>query len=155
MFCGGQNRNGIVRSGDGAAPGGDSDLGVNVAQFFKPPYFFDSSSNLAVRPIISTAPKRVDFGVDYNITVGNSEDIGSVCMIRPGSMSDALSTDRRYIKVPFSSIGGNMLRVTAPVLRGTALGGYWYLFVVSKSGVPSVAKIFILGDEVEKRVARG
>jgi len=48
-----------------------------------------------------------------------------------------------------------MLRVTAPVLRGTAVGGYWYLFVVSKSGVPSVSKIFVLGDEVEKRVARG
>ena len=70
-------------------------------------------------------------------------------------MSHALSTDRRYIKVPFSSIGANMLRVTAPVLRGTAIGGYWYLFVVKKNGVPSVAKIFVLGDEVEKRVARG
>ena len=29
------------------------------------------------------------------------------------------------------------------------------LFVVNKNGVPSVAKIFVLGDEVEKRVARG
>ena len=155
VFCGGQNRNGIVRQGDGAAPGGDSDLGVNVAQFYKPPYFFDGSTNLATRPIISTAPSRVDYGVDYNITVNNADDIGSVCMIRPGSMSHALSTDRRYIKVPFASIGENMVRVTAPVLRGTAIGGYWYLFIVNKKGVPSVAKIFVLGDEVEKRVARG
>ena len=155
VFCGGQNRNGIVRSGDGAAPGGDADLGVNVAQFYKPPYFFDSNSNLAVRPLISSAPRRVDFGIDYNITVDNADNISSVCMIRPGSMSHALSTDRRYIKLPFSPIGENMLRVTAPVLRGTAIGGYWYLFVVTKTGVPSVAKIFVLGDEVEKRVARG
>lgn len=155
IYCGGQNRNGIVRVGDGAAPGGDSDLGVNVMQFYKPPYFFDSNSNLAVRPTISAAPRKVEFGIDYNITVGNASDIGSVCMIRPGSMSHSLSTDRRYIKLPFSSIGGNMLRVTAPVLRGTAVGGYWYLFVVNKSGVPSVSKIFVLGDEVEKRVARG
>lgn len=155
VFCGGQNRNGIVRSGDDAAPGGDSDLGVNCAQFYRPPYLFDANTNDAVRPVISAAPKRVDFGVDYNITVANSGDIGSVCMIRPGSMSHALCTDRRYIKLPFSQIGGNMLRVTAPVLRGTAIGGYWYLFVVNKQGVPSVAKIFVLGDEVEKRVARG
>jgi len=155
VYCGGQNRNGIVRAGDDAAPSGDSDLGVNVAQFFKPPYFYDANTNAAVRPVISLAPKRIDFAVDYNITVDDAADIGSVCMIRPGSMSHALSTDRRYIKLPFSSIGGNMLRVTAPVLRGTAIGGYWYLFVVKKNGVPSVAKIIVLGDEVEKRVARG
>jgi len=155
VYCGGQNRNGIVRVGNDAAPGGDSDLGVNCAQFYKPPYFFDANTNAAVRPTISSAPRQIDFGVDYNVVVNDAANIGSVCMIRPGSMSHALSTDRRYIKVPFSSIGGNMLRVTAPVLRGTAIGGYWYLFVVDKNGVPSVAKIVVLGDEVEKRVARG
>ncbi len=155
VYCGGQNRNGIVRSGNEAAPGGDSDLGVNVGQFFKPPYFFDANTNASVRPVITIAPKRVDFGVDYNITVDDASEIASVTMIRPGSMSHALSTDRRYIKVPFTDIGSNMLRVTAPVLRGTAIGGYWYLFVVKKNGVPSVAKIIVLGDEVQNRVARG
>jgi hypothetical protein len=155
VYCGGQNRNGIVRVGNDAAPGGDADLGVNCAQFYKPPYLFDANTNAAVRPVIASAPKRVDFGVDYNVVVDNADDISSVCMIRPGSMSHSLNTDRRYIKVPFASIGGNMLRVTAPVLRGTAIGGYWYLFVLNKKGVPSVAKIFVLGDEVQKRVARG
>lgn len=155
VYCGGQNRNGIVRVGNEAAPGGDSDLGVNCAQFYKPPYFFDENTNAAVRPTITSAPKRVDFGVDYNVVVGDASNISSVCMIRPGSMSHSLNTDRRYIKLPFTDIGSNMVRVTAPVLRGTAIGGYWYLFIVDKKGVPSVAKIFVLGDEVEKRVARG
>src|SRR5690606_32566237 len=41
VYLGGQNRNGLVRIGDPAAPLGDSDLGVPCGQIFTPPYLFD------------------------------------------------------------------------------------------------------------------
>jgi len=154
VFMGGQNRNGIVRAGDAFAPEGDPDLGVNCAQFYSPPYLFDANANEAVRPVITSAPFQIDYGVDFNLGVGNADDVAEVVLIRTGSMSHSLNTDLRRVKVPFSKTGDNLLRVTAPVLPGTALGGYYMLFTLDSKGVPSIAKKVILGDQVMKRVAQ-
>jgi hypothetical protein len=154
VYLGGQNKNGIVRAGDGDAPAGDSDLGVNVGQFYSPPYLYDSNTNSAARPVIKTSPKQIDYAVDFNVEVDSSADIKSVVLIRSGSMSHSLCTDRRYVKVPFTNMGGNVLHVTAPVYPGTAVGGYYMLFVVNNKGVPSLSKKVILGGAVTSRGAK-
>ncbi len=151
VYFGGQNRNGISTSGNPFSPGGDPDVGVNCAQFYSPPYLFDANTNASVRPVITSAPRTIDYGVDFNVGVDNAADIASVVLIRTGSMSHSLNTDLRYVKVPFSDVGGNVLRVTAPVLPGTAIGGYYMLFAVNSKGVPAVAKKVILGRAVENR----
>ena len=66
-------------------------------------------------------------------------------------MSHSLCTDRRYIKLPFSNTGGNVLRVTAPRLPGTAIGGYYMLFVVKNTGTPCISKKVVLGTGVASR----
>jgi galactose oxidase len=151
VFMGGQNRNGISVAGDPFAPAGDPDLGVTCGQFYTPPYLFDVNTNEPVRPVIVTAPKQIDYGVDFNISVDNAANINSVCLIRTGSMSHSLHTDVRYIKVPFSNVGGNVLRVTAPVTQGSAIGGYYLLFVVNNNGTPCNAKKIVLGGYVASR----
>lgn len=151
IFMGGQNRNGICVSGDPFAPSGDSDLGVTCCQFYTPPYLFDANTNEPVRPVITTAPKQIDYGVDFNIGVDDASSITNVCIVRTGSMSHGLCTDRRYIKLPYSNVGGNVLRVTAPVLPGTAVGGYYLLFVMKNNGAPAMGKKVILGTQVYSR----
>lgn len=151
VYMGGQNRNGICVSGDPFAPSGDSDLGVTCAQFYTPPYLFDANTNEAVRPVITAYAKTIDYGIDFNVTVDNDTTITNVCIIRTGSMSHGLCTDRRYIKLPYSKIGGNVLRVTAPVLPGSAVGGYYLLFVVNNNGTPAMGKKVILGSAVASR----
>jgi len=151
IFMGGQNRNGICVSGDPFAPNGDSDLGVACCQFFTPPYLYDASTNEPVRPVIQTYPKEIDYGMDFNVAVDDATSISSVCIIRTGSMSHGLCTDRRYVKLPFSNIGGNVLRVTAPVLPGTAVGGYYLLFVMNNNGTPAMGKKVIVGTQVASR----
>ncbi|HMP81808.1 MAG TPA: galactose oxidase early set domain-containing protein [Verrucomicrobiota bacterium] len=151
IFMGGQNRNGLVPSGNPFAPAGDPDLGVPCAQFFEPPYLFDENTNAAVRPVITSYPAQIDYGVDFNVGVDDASDIASVAIVRSGSMSHSICTDRRYIKLPFTNVGENMLRVTAPVLPGTAVGGYYMLFVVKNSGTPCVAKKVVLGTQVASR----
>lgn len=150
VYLGGQNRNGIVRSGDPLAPSGDSDLGVNCGQFYSPPYLFNADGSPATRPVITSAPAVIDYGTTFDVGVDDASKIGSVCIIRSGSMSHSLCTDRRYVKLPFTTTG-NTLKVMAPKLPGTAIGGYWMLFVVSSDGVPCVSKIVILGDKVLAR----
>jgi len=153
IFMGGQNRNGLVPAGNPFAPAGDPDLGVPCAQFFTPPYLFDANTNEAVRPVITSYPAQIDYGVDFNLTVDDADSISSVCIVRTGSMSHSLCTDRRYVKLPFSKVGGNVLRVTAPVLPGTAVGGYYMLFVVKDTGTPCHAKKVVLGTQVASRAA--
>jgi hypothetical protein len=152
VYMGGQNRNGMVPAGNPFAPAGDNDLGVASGQFFSPPYLFDANTNDAVRPVITSYPGQIDYGVDFNVTVDDAASIGSVCIIRTGSMSHSLCTDRRYIKLPFSKVGGNVLRVTAPVLPGTAIGGYYMLFVVKDTGTPCISKKVVLGTRVASRL---
>jgi hypothetical protein len=151
VYMGGQNRNGITPAGNPFAPAGDADLGVPCGQFFTPPYLYDANTNEAVRPVITSAPAQIDYGVDFNVSVDDASSIASVCIIRTGSMSHSLCTDRRYIKLPFSNVGGNVLRVTSPVLPGTAIGGYYMLFVVKNTGTPCHAKKVVLGTRVASR----
>jgi hypothetical protein len=151
IFMGGQNRNGICVSGDPFAPSGDSDMGVTCAQFYTPPYLYDANTNEPVRPVITSYPKQIDYGLDFNVAVDDASKISNVCIIRTGSMSHGLCTDRRYVKLPYSSIGGNVLRVTAPVLPGTAVGGYYLLFVTGQNGTPAMGKKVILGTQIASR----
>ena len=151
IFMGGQNRNGICVSGDPYAPSGDSDLGVTCCQFFTPPYLFDTTTNEPVRPVIQTYPKEIDYGVDFNLTMDDAASVTNVCIIRTGSMSHGLCTDRRYVKLPFSKVGGNVLRVTAPVLPGTAVGGYYLLFAVNANGTPAMGKKVMVGNRIVTR----
>ncbi len=153
VFMGGQNRNGICVSGDPFAPAGDPDLGVTSCQFFTPPYLFDANTNEAVRPVITSAPKQIDYGIDFNVAVDNSASITNVCLVRTGSMSHALCTDRRYIKLAYTNVGGNVLRVSAPVLPGTAIGGYYMLFVVKNNGTPAISKKVMVGPRIMQRAA--
>ena len=150
VYMGGQNRNGLTPAGNPFAPAGDADLGVASAQFFTPPYLFDANTNEAVRPVIVSAPRRIDYGVNFDVTVDNGADIKSVSIIRSGSMSHSLCTDRRYVKLPFT-VNGNVLNVTAPKLPGTAVGGYYMLFVVNNNGTPAISKKVILGGAIDNR----
>lgn len=152
VYLGGQNRNGLIRIGDSAAPAGDSDLGVPSAQLFRPPYLFDARGNPADRPMIYKAPTIVDYGKPFKVGVYSTKGIKAVSLIRTGSMSHALNTDLRLVKVPFKKNGSTEITVFPPKLPGTAVPGNYMLFVVDENGVPSKASRFSLGRDVEKRV---
>jgi hypothetical protein len=159
VYLGGQNRNGMVRPGDPAAPLGDSDLGVPAGQLFYPPYLFDpATGELAERPTIVSAPEIIKYGHPFKIKVDTAKGIQSVVLIRTGSMSHSLATDVRYVKIPFQTKMGKpttgLVDLTAfsPKLPGTAIGGYYYLFVVDEAGVPSVSTTVALGTQVGKRI---
>jgi galactose oxidase len=71
-------------------------------------------------------------------------------------MSHSLNTDVRYVKLEFkagkSKDGMETLTVFAPKLPATAVGGYYYLFILDNAGVPSIAKVAVVGSEVDKRL---
>ncbi|MDB6150014.1 MAG: hypothetical protein JWQ44_1462 [Chthoniobacter sp.] len=157
VYLGGQNRNGLVRAGDPAAPLGDSDLGVPCGQIFTPPYLFDPASGQpAERPVIVTGPETVTYGKPFAVKAFSKKGIKAVTLIRTGSMSHSLNTDVRYVKVDFkagkSADGMVSLTVYPPKMPATAVGGYYYLFILDNAGVPSIAKVTAVGAEIDKRI---
>jgi hypothetical protein len=153
VYLGGQNRNGLVRPGDPAAPLGDSDLGVPVGQLFRPPYLFDKNAfPVASRPAITSTPQTVDYGRPFKVGVASAKRIKSVSMVRTGAMSHSLNTDIRLVKLAFKQNGATGLTIYPPKLPGTAIGGYYMLFVVDEDGVPSVASKLVLGRDIGNRL---
>ena len=136
----------MVGKGDRAYEPGDRDMGVSVAQIFRPPYLFaDAEGTLAVRPVIEAAPDYIEYGSSFNIKVDAGEEVSSISIMRTGARTHTLHTDDRYVKLPFNHSGSpkpntDTLSVKAPVLPAQAIPGDYMLFVINKNGTPSVAK---------------
>ncbi len=160
VYIGGQNRNGMIKAGDPGAPLGDSDLGVPCGQIFTPPYLYDpDTGGMAKRPLILGAPDQVDYGKPFKVSYMSDKKIVSVAFCRIGAMSHSLSTDSRYITRGLQgwqdSAKTTWDRVTVypPKLPGTAIGGYYYLFIVDEARrAQHLRRPSCSVTEVEKRI---
>jgi galactose oxidase len=154
VYLGGQNRNGLVQIGDAIAPLGDADLGVPNGQLFRPPYLYDAAGRPAQRPMISKAPALIGYGRPFSVKHFSYKKIKGVSIIRTGSMSHSLNTDVRMVKLAFKQTSNGSLTVFPPKLPGTAIGGYYQLFILDEAGVPSEGVKVALGTAVTKRVGK-
>ncbi|HKO56952.1 MAG TPA: galactose oxidase-like domain-containing protein [Thermoanaerobaculia bacterium] len=106
----------------------------NSAQIYSPPYLFRGA-----RPVIATAPAAIRYGERFTVATPNAADIGKVTFLHPGAVTHAFDQSQRFVSLSFTVEGGN-LRVTAPANGNIAPPGHYMLFILSKNGVPSVAK---------------
>jgi len=104
------------------------------AEIYSPPYLFNGA-----RPTITSAPSTLTYGAQFTVQTPNAANISSASLIRPGSVTHAFNESQRYIPLSFTSSSGS-LNVQAPGNANIAPPGYYMLFVVNGSGVPSVAK---------------
>jgi len=115
----------------------------NRMEIYAPPYLFtrDGSGNVvsAPRPSITGAPARVGYGATFQVQTPNAADIGSVVFVRPGSNTHAFDFEQRLVGLTFTA-GSGVLTVTAPPNANVAPPGYYMIFVLNRTGVPSVAK---------------
>ena len=153
VYLGGQNRNGIVVAGDSYAVQGDPDLGVPCAQIMYPPYLYDKRNEPAERPVISKAPAVVDYGKPFKVSMLSRKKIKTVSLIRTGAMSHSINNDVRLVKVAFKQSGAN-LTVYPPKFEGTAIAGYYQLFIVNEDGTPSKGVKVQLGQYISKRIGK-
>jgi hypothetical protein len=59
--------------------------------------------------------------------------------MRPDNPTHVTDVNARSIAVPFKRVGGNDLDVTIPSNTNLIPPGYYMLFAVSRSGIPSTA----------------
>lgn len=108
-------------------------------QIFEPPYLFTTSGALATRPVItaiSATTFQIGAALQLTVTGGNN---GKLVLVRIGSVTHSINSDQRRIPLT-TSVSGNAYTATVPNDSGVVIPGYWYVFVVSGSGVPSLAR---------------
>lgn len=139
---------GTVFSGGGGAckvKPGDSDANCERAvdhtdgQIYSPPYLFKANGRKATRPVIfGLAQKPVKAGGTIRFSVSGS--IGSISLIRLGSVTHSVNSDQRRIPLTDYKVKFGVVTARLPKDYGILMPGYYYLFAVSSKGVPSIAK---------------
>jgi YVTN family beta-propeller protein len=108
-------------------------------QVYSPPYLFDSSGNLATRPSITSAPPIIVS--EQVFTVQGTAGMPKFTMLKMGSTTHGLNTDARLVPVPFTETSPGTYQLTAHSNQNVLTPGYWMLFGVNASGVPSIAHV--------------
>jgi hypothetical protein len=67
-----------------------------------------------------------------------------VTVIRAASVTHQIDTDQRSVPLTFTASGGS-LAAKSPANAALAPPGYYLLFIVNKTGVPSVAPWLKIG----------
>ncbi len=109
------------------------------AEFFEPPYLFQGP-----RPTITAAPAQLSYGQNFTVQTPDAGQIATVSLIRFGAVTHAFNVGQRFLPLSFTA-GSGSLTVTAPANSNLAPPGNYMLFIVSTSGVPSVAAIVNFG----------
>jgi hypothetical protein len=120
----------VVVAGSGDSYGGPNQT---TAEFYSPPYLFKGA-----RPGIASAPSVISHGSTFSLNLTDASAIGSVALVKPGAVTHQFDEDQRYLNLAFSQ-SGSSITVDAPATAALAPPGYYMLFVLSDTGIPSIA----------------
>ena len=126
---------GRVVSAGGGRPAAFGDYEHRDAEVYSPAYLFKGP-----RPAITDAPTSVVSGGTFDVQTPDAADIEKVSLIRLGAVTHSFDMNQRYITLPFAVLPGR-LQLTVPSNPNICPPGHYMLFLVNRSGVPSVAKI--------------
>jgi hypothetical protein len=125
--------------------GGNPAQGVyeDRVEIYKPAYLFNADGTSATRPTIGSGlPSTITYGTNFTVPTPDAGSISSVALLKPGSVTHSFDMDQRYVGLSFtvSQAGGSSgLTVTGPPNSNIAPPGYYMLFLINSTGVPSVA----------------
>ncbi|MGH3660003.1 MAG: galactose oxidase-like domain-containing protein, partial [Micromonosporaceae bacterium] len=118
--------------------------GYPDTEIYSPPYLFKGA-----RPTITSAPPSVAYGQSFFAGTPDAATISKITMLRLSSVTHAFNQSQYINQLSFSQTTGG-LNVTAPPAPATpgtvAPPGYYLLFLLNESGVPSVAQIIQVHD---------
>jgi len=118
-----------------------------TAEILTPPYLLNADSSAATRPGIMAATPSATLGGSITITTqaaASYAPVASFALMRLSSVTHTVNNDQR--RIPFSTALGNATvtgaqswQLAIPSDPGVVLPGYYMLFALSASGVPSVS----------------
>ncbi len=117
---------GRVLSGGDNRPGG----GQKKLDIYSPPYLFKGA-----RPTITSATASVANGGTLNVVTPSA--VNRAVLMAPGATTHANDMHQRMVELQFTTTG-NGISAHVPS-TGVAPPGYYMLFILNSTGVPSVA----------------
>ena len=126
----------LLPDGRVLSTGGDHSQNAEV---FSPPYLFKGA-----RPTISSAPASVAYGQTFFVATADATSVAKATWIRLTSTTHAFNMDQRIDQLTFTATTGG-LNVVAPANPNLSPPGYYMLFVLNGTGVPSIAKMIRIG----------
>ncbi len=128
---------GTVLSTGGGAPGPLTNLNVEI---FTPGYLLNEDGSLRTdRPVITSAPKMLQQGQTFTLTLDDADVIQKLELIKFGNGSHSFDGEQRAFSLVFTHVDANTLLVTIPANANAVTDGYWLLFADNTHGTPSVA----------------
>ncbi|CAL3968814.1 unnamed protein product [Diplocarpon coronariae] len=132
----------------------DKSVDHSDGQIFSPPYLFGPNSTRAIRPLITTigtsspaspsssfpATPTVHLGGTVVVTTDILDSSASLVLMRMGTATHSINTDQRRVPLTDVKVEGGVYTATLPAERGVLIVGFYYLFVVSEGGVPSLGR---------------
>src|SRR5262245_12847257 len=113
------------------------------SQILSPPYLFQPDGSLAPRPTIDSAPATTFYGAAMDIATANPASISKVALVRLGAVTHSNNMEQRYIPLTYTA-DASSLTATAPANANIAPPGFYMLFIINTSGVPSLARMVTL-----------
>lgn len=101
--------------------------------------FFPSYYTLS-RPTITGAPATVGNGATFNVDTPSPAAIAEVVLIRPGAVTHGFNMSQRFIECVITGSNATSVQAQAPPHGNIAPPGYYLLFILTVSRVPSIAR---------------
>jgi hypothetical protein len=114
-------------------------------EIFSPPYLLRGT-----RPVISSAPSQIHYGENFVIESPDADSIVKVVLVRPMAITHQTDTEQKVLEMPYIHDHAHPTHLTVTAPHGghphsMAQQGYYMMFAIKNSGVPSVAKwIYLL-----------
>jgi galactose oxidase len=135
----------VLSTGSGEGGGITFENSQFSGQVFSPPYLFKPDGSLAPRPSITSAPGRLAYGKTFTIQTPNAAAISRGTLIRLSSVTHGFNQSQRLYPLTVQATGATTLSAVAPPKGAVAPPGPYMLFLINSAGVPSIAKIVMVG----------
>jgi hypothetical protein len=113
-------------------------------QVFSPPYLFKGA-----RPQITSAPASIHYGDQFQVVTPQAATIAKVSWVRLPSVTHSLDEHQHFTFLAFTAnTNATALTVTAPASANLAPPGHYMLFVLTTTGVPSIAAVVQISTAV-------
>jgi hypothetical protein len=120
---------------DGRVLSAGGNVGGPNAQIFSPPYLFAGA-----RPSIASAPVSAGYGQTVFVGTPDAASITKVTLLKQASVTHTNSMSQGFQSLSFTKTSTG-LNVTMPANANLATPGYYMLFILNGTGVPSVGSI--------------
>ncbi|MGZ4688683.1 MAG: galactose oxidase-like domain-containing protein [Acidimicrobiia bacterium] len=90
------------------------------------------------RPTITSGPVEVSYGANFSIGTTQASALTSAVLVRPAAVTHSSDSNQRLVSLGMTPTA-NGLSITVPSNHNLTPPGWYMLFVVDNTGVPSVA----------------